>query len=52
MENIFVVDKDKDNITSSVQICCKKKKRLFYKFLIFDLEFIIGELKIDYPWMF
>jgi hypothetical protein len=51
MENIFVVDKDKD-ITSSVQICCKKIEKVVYKFLIFYLEFIIGELKTDYPWMF
>ena len=38
MENIFV-DKDKDNIASSLQIGCQKIERDVYKFLIFGLEF-------------
>ena len=36
---IFLFDKDRDNIASSMQIGFKKKKEDVYKFLSFDLEF-------------
>ena len=41
MENIFFFDKDKDNIATSVKIGCRKIENVVYKFLIFDLVFLI-----------
>jgi hypothetical protein len=38
---IFFFDKDKDNIATSVKIGCLEIENVVYKFLIFDLVFLI-----------